>query len=75
LLGNGSVNIPEEANARNRGAVSSAYSATLVAMQRWDKRVSAVVNQHATIEDAVFSVWALGSIEKKINLWFDAKMN
>jgi hypothetical protein len=56
-LGNGSVNIPAEANARNnRRAVFSVTRAVRVAMQRCGKHISAAVNQHATTEEAVFSV-------------------
>jgi hypothetical protein len=48
-----------EANARkNRRAVFSEVSAALVASQRCRKHISAALNQHATIEEAVFSVEA-----------------
>jgi hypothetical protein len=57
-LGNSSVNTPVEVNARiNRRAVFSVINAELVATQRCGKRNSAV-NQHATIEEAVWSVGA-----------------
>jgi hypothetical protein len=38
--------------------VFSVVSAALVATQRYDKDISAAVNQHATIEEAVFSAEA-----------------
>jgi hypothetical protein len=51
--------IPAEANAsNNRRAVFSVVRAALVATQRYGKYISAAVNQHATIEEAVFSVGA-----------------
>jgi hypothetical protein len=57
LLGNGSVNTAAEANANNRRAVFSMIRAALVAMQRCGKHLCSV-NQHATTEEAVFSVGA-----------------
>jgi L-lysine 2,3-aminomutase len=36
--------------------VFSVVSTTLVAVQQYGKHISAAVNQHATIEEAVFSV-------------------
>jgi hypothetical protein len=57
LLGNGSLNNPAEANARNnRIAVFPVVSAALITTQRCGKNISAVVNQQSTIEEAVFSV-------------------
>jgi hypothetical protein len=58
LLGNCSVNtIPRKRNARNnRKAVFSVLSAGLVATQRCGKHVSAAMNEHATIEEAMFCV-------------------
>jgi ribosomal protein S27E len=48
-----------EANACNNiKAVFSVVSATLVATQRCGKHISAAVNQHEKIEEAVFSVGA-----------------
>jgi hypothetical protein len=59
LLGNGSVNIPAEANARNNSrALFSVVHAARVATQRRGKHMSAAVNQHATIKEAVFYVGA-----------------
>jgi hypothetical protein len=49
--------IPAEANERNnRRAVFSVVSVALIATQRCSKLISAAVIQHATIEEAVFSV-------------------
>jgi hypothetical protein len=49
-----------EANERNNGGVEfSVVSASLVATQRCGKHMSATVNQHATIEEAVFFVGPL----------------
>jgi hypothetical protein len=46
-----------EAKARNnRRAVFSVVRAARVAMQQCGKHFSAALNQHATIEEAVFSV-------------------
>jgi hypothetical protein len=59
LLGSGSVNtyIPAGANVHNNiTAIFSVVSAALFARQRCGKHISAAVNQHATIEKAVFSV-------------------
>jgi hypothetical protein len=58
LPGNGSVkHIRKEAIARNiRKAVFSVIRAARVAMQQCGKHISAAVNQHATIEEAVFSM-------------------
>jgi hypothetical protein len=59
LLGNGLVNILAEANACNsRRAVFSVVSTMLTATQWCAKHISAAVNQHATIEKAVYSVGA-----------------
>jgi hypothetical protein len=59
LLRNSSVNIPAEAHERNnRTAMCSLVRAASVAMQLWGKHISAAVNQHATLEEVVFSVWA-----------------
>jgi hypothetical protein len=60
LLGNGSVNIfTAETNARKNGrAVFSMVRAAFVATQLCGKHIPAAVNQHATIEEAVFSVGA-----------------
>jgi hypothetical protein len=59
LLGNGSVNSFPRKRARNkRRAVFSVVRAARVATQRCGKHISAAVNQHAVIEEAVFSVWA-----------------
>jgi hypothetical protein len=50
---------PAEANARNnRRALFSAISAARFATQRCCVHASAAVNQHATIEEAVFSAEA-----------------
>jgi hypothetical protein len=43
---------------KNRIAVLPVVRASLVATQWCDKHISAAVNQHATIEEAVFSVGA-----------------
>jgi hypothetical protein len=52
--------IPAEANARNnRRAAFSVVRAVLIATQRCGKHFSAAVNQHATIEEVVFSVGAV----------------
>jgi hypothetical protein len=49
--------IPAEVNARNNGrAALSVTRAARVSAQRCCNHVSAAVNQHATIEEAVFSV-------------------
>jgi hypothetical protein len=53
LLGNGSLNTFPR---KNRGAVFSVASAALAATQRYGKHISAIGNQHATTEEAVFSV-------------------
>jgi hypothetical protein len=54
-----SKNIPMEANARNnRRVVFSVVHITCVAMRWCSKHISAAVNQHTTIEEAVFSVGA-----------------
>jgi hypothetical protein len=59
LLGNGSVNIPAEANAHNsRRAVFSVVCVACSATQRFDKHISAAVNQHVTILEGVCSVGA-----------------
>jgi hypothetical protein len=51
--------IPAEANApNNRREVFSVVSAALFATKLCGKHISATVNQHATIEEAVFSVGA-----------------
>jgi hypothetical protein len=51
--------IPAEATARkSRTAMISVVIATLVATQRCLEHISAAVNQHATIEEAVFSAGA-----------------
>jgi hypothetical protein len=51
--------IPAEVNARNnRRAVFPVVSAALVATQRCGKLISAAVNKHATIEEAVFCLRA-----------------
>jgi hypothetical protein len=42
--------------------VFSVVSAVLVVMQQRAKHISAAVNQHATIEEAVFSVGAAPSL-------------
>jgi hypothetical protein len=49
-----------EARARDnrRAMFFSVVSAALVAMQQCRKHISATVNQHATIQEAVFSVGA-----------------
>jgi hypothetical protein len=60
LLGNGSLNIfPRKrkcATIEKRCLLG--VSEALVAMQRCGKHISAAVNQHATIEEPVFSVGA-----------------
>jgi hypothetical protein len=48
--------VPAEGNAINRRSVFSVGGAARVATQRCGKHISAAVNQHATIEEAVFSV-------------------
>jgi hypothetical protein len=59
LLTNDSVNTFLRKRIRNnRRAVFSVVCATLVAMQRCGKHISSAVNQHATLEEAVFSVRA-----------------
>jgi hypothetical protein len=56
--------IPAEANAHNnRRAVFSVANTALVAMQRRSKHIYAAVNQHATLEEALFSVGAAQKIE------------
>jgi hypothetical protein len=58
LLGNGSVNIPAEANAHNsRRPVFSVVHTTRVATQRCCKQNSAAGNQHATIEKRCCLLW------------------
>jgi hypothetical protein len=52
-------NILAETNAgNNKRAAISVVSAVLVVRQRCSKPISAAVNQHATTEEAVFSVGA-----------------
>jgi hypothetical protein len=59
LLGNGSVKaFPRKRMRNNRRAVFSVVRAAFVVTQRCGNRVSAAVNQHATIKKAVFSVVA-----------------
>jgi hypothetical protein len=59
LLGNGSINtFPPKQTRNNRKAVFSMVRAALGAMRRCGDHISAAVNQHATIEEAVFSVGA-----------------
>jgi hypothetical protein len=59
LLGNGSVNIfPRKRTRNNIIAVFSAVLAADVVTQRCGKPISAAVNQHATMEEVVFSVGA-----------------
>jgi hypothetical protein len=60
LLGNGSVNTfsPKRIRVTIEEAMFSVVSAEFIAMQRCAKYISVVVNQHATIEGAVFSVGA-----------------
>jgi hypothetical protein len=54
-----SRHIPTEENARNnRGAAFSVVRAARVTTQLCGKHISAAVNQHATIDEAVFSVGA-----------------
>jgi hypothetical protein len=49
--------IPAEVNVcKNRRVVFSVVCAMLVAIQRCGKHISAAVNPHATIEEAMFSV-------------------
>jgi hypothetical protein len=43
----------------NRRAVFSFVCAVCIATQQWGKRISAAVNQHATIEEVVVSVGRL----------------
>jgi hypothetical protein len=58
--------IPAEANARsNRRAVFSVVCAASIATQRCGKHISAAVNQHATIEEAVFSVGAARTLHNE----------
>jgi hypothetical protein len=69
LLGNRSVNIfPRKRKHNNRRAVFSAVCAEHVATQRCDKHIPAAVNQHATIEEAVFSVVAAPRLYNEIEL-------
>jgi hypothetical protein len=57
LLGNDSVNTFQRKRTRNnRRALFSVVSAAFVATQLCSKHNSAAKNQHATIEEAVFSV-------------------
>jgi hypothetical protein len=57
FLGNGSVNtFPRKRTRYNRRTVFPVVSASLVGAPRCGKHISAAVNQHATIEEAVFSV-------------------
>jgi hypothetical protein len=59
LLGNGSVNtVPRKGTRNNRRAVFSAVSAALVATQQCCRHISAAVNQHAILGEAMFSVGA-----------------
>jgi hypothetical protein len=57
LLHNGSENIAAYAKARyNRRAVFSVVRAARVATQRCCEHIFAAMNQHTTLEEAVFSV-------------------
>jgi hypothetical protein len=63
LLGNGSVNTFLQRRKRNnRRAGFSVARAAFVATQQCGKHISAAVNQHATIEEAVFSVGAVSRL-------------
>jgi hypothetical protein len=63
LLGNGSVNtFPRKRTRNNRIAVFSVICAARVATQLCGKHTSAAVNQHATIEEEIFSVGAAPSL-------------
>jgi hypothetical protein len=66
LLGNGLVNTFLLKRTRNnRRAVFSVVRAALVDKQRCGKHISAAVNQHTTIQEAVFSVGAAPRLYNK----------
>jgi hypothetical protein len=67
LLGNGLLkHITAGPNAhKNRRVVFSVFSGALVPTQQCSKHISAEVNQHATMEEAVFSLGATPGLNNK----------